>query len=162
MWLGRYWDVNTGIFSLFIKGKHIGFWRILLQSYRSAAVPSRSIYSVSTSDHTYAVLEDQAPHSENAFRLPPRVSFVTIASLDGLPGILAQIGGAWSASRTNATLGTRGVSAPTVNQLVLDGAVYSVGTDWIVRLGAVRHGQTPKGLIIEVIETRLAFFTQPF
>ena len=66
--------------------------------------------------------------------------------------MLGMIAGNWTVSRTNAALqNTRpGLTVSNVSQLVLDGFVYAVGTDWVVRVGLVRHGQTPKGLVIEV------------
>lgn len=67
--------------------------------------------------------------------------------------MLSMISGNWTASRTNAAIQNNRAGAMAVNlqnQVAVEGVVYSVSTDWVVRIGAVRQGQTPKGFLIEV------------
>lgn len=123
-----------------------------LHSYRSGAFPSRSIFAASTNHHTYAVIEDSSASLNNSVAAHPRISFVTIASFDSLGPMLSMIAGNWTASRTNAAIQNNraGLAVNNQTQLGLDGFVYSIGTDWVVRIGTVRHGQAPKGVFIEV------------
>jgi len=131
-------------------GRNIGLWRVHLHSYRSGTFPSRSIFAASTNDHAYAVIEDaSADSSSNSPH--PRISFVTLTPPEALGAMLAMVAGNWTVSRTNAALqNTRaGITMSNVSQLALEGFVYAIGTDWVIRVGIVRHGQTPKGLVIE-------------
>lgn len=70
------------------------------------------------------------------------------------PPLLAMIAGNWTAARTNAAIQNNraGLAAGGgQTQLVLEGVGFSVGTDWIVRIGVVRQGQqNPRGVFIEV------------
>jgi len=119
-------------------------------TYRSSIYQARTIYSVSTSTATYALLEDQAVDLTGSDRSNPRVTFVAITPPESLPSMLAQIAGNWSASRPNAAVPGRSVLPAGAGQVHLDGHVYSVGTDWLVRIGNVTQpGGVHKGIVIE-------------
>ena len=129
------------------------------QSYRSNTYQARTIYSVSTTSGTYALLEDQAVDLTGSERSNPRVTFVTITPPESLPSMLGQIAGNWSASRHNATAPSgRGLVPPGAGQVLLDGYVYSVGNDWLVRIGNVtQSGNVHKGIVIEVSHISSSF-----
>jgi hypothetical protein len=124
---------------------------MVFHTYRSSVYQARTIYSVSTSTATYALLEDQAVDLTGSDRSNPRVTFVSITPPESLQSMLAQIAGNWSASRPNAAVPGRSVVPAGVGQVHLDGHVYSVGTDWLVRIGNVTQpGGVHKGIVIEV------------
>src|SRR5260370_27862699 len=119
-----------------------------LHSYRSGFYPSRSIYTVSTSTYTYALLEDtstppnhQSPSTTPQTPIQPkpsRTQFVTIPSPDALPSLLSQISGNWTSSRQNiAAQSGRGVVLGAAPQVVIEGHTFTLGRDWAVRIGNV-------------------------
>ncbi|KAF8312557.1 uncharacterized protein EI90DRAFT_3093526 [Cantharellus anzutake] len=151
--------------------KREGKWSMTLHSYRSGTFPSRSIYTVSTSAYTYALLEDVSiPPPSIQLPLPPtrqvpgtprptRTQFVTIPSPEALPTLLSQISGNWTSSRqNNAAHSGRGVVFGVGPQVLLEGHTYTIAGDWVVRVGSVTQGPgapggasgAARGIIIEV------------
>lgn len=121
-----------------------------LQSYRSGTYPARSIYAVSTAEHAYVLLEDQSIDLTGAELLHPRVSFVTITPPESLPAMLSQVAGNWTSSRHNAAQTGRGVVMGGMPQVQIEGHVYSVGGDWLIRIANVTQaGGALRGLVIE-------------
>ena len=142
-----------------------------LHSYRSGYYPSRSIYTVSTSAYTYALLEDTStspPNAQSPLTPTPQTSsqprssrtqFVTIPLPDALPMLLSQISGNWTSSRqNNAAQSGRGVVFGAAPQVVLEGHIFTIGGDWTIRIGNVTQGPgaaggasgAARGMIIEV------------
>jgi len=152
-----------------LMSKREGKWSMTLHSYRSGFYPSRSIYTVSTSTYTYALLEDSSPlpppppppnpnsqssSSPSISTQPPQTSesksqskrtqFVTIPSppdSSALPTLLSQISGNWTSSRqNNAAQSGKGVVIGASPQVVIEGHTFTIGGDWVVRIGNVIQG----------------------
>lgn len=110
------------------------------------------IYAVSTNEKMYAVLEDNTidaiskKHPDH-----PRITFVTITPPQNFAPFLSQISGNWTTARTQGGKGaaTSGGAAHSAN-LLIDGFVFSVGKDWLVRTANVtQSGGALKGCVIE-------------
>lgn len=127
-----------------------------IQTYRSATLPSRSLYTVSTNDSTFCVLEDLAVQSDTSNGQDhPRSTFVTVSSPQNIASMLLQISGRWSTSRQGASSnGEGGKAGGGGGHLLIDGFVFSIGKDWIVRVAKVTQaggaGLLVKGIVIEV------------
>jgi len=80
-----------------------------------------------------------------------RNTFLTLSPPGALEQLLSQLKARWVPVRqsANTNMGQRGqVSGP---QLVIDGHIFAIGTDWIVRVGnVILAGGAVKGMILEV------------
>ena len=115
-------------------------------------------------DHVFVDLEDSsastgsevlaaAPPGEEAAYLDNPTHFRTTSVAVSPPGaldqLLTQIKAPWVPVRQGSA-GNAQRQAPG-HQLVIDGHVYSIGTDWIVRFGnVILAGNTLKGMVLEV------------
>jgi hypothetical protein len=82
-----------------------------------------------------------------------RTTFLTLSPPGALEQLLAQSRARWVSVRQ---AGTSGLSQGSGQQLSVDGFIYSVGTDFIVRAGnVILAGGAVKGMLLEV---RYCFF----
>ena len=98
--------------------------------------------------------EDAAPSGSPANMLPPhyRTTYITVTPPHSLELLLAQLRARWQSVRQAAgqargqtSLGAGGV------QLVIEGNVFAIGSDWLVRAGnVVLAGGTVRGMLLEV------------
>jgi len=78
-----------------------------------------------------------------------RTTFLTLRPPGALEQLMAQMKARWVSVRQITAASTRG---PTPNQqITIDGQVFSIGNDWIVRIGNVTlAGGAVKGMLLEV------------
>lgn len=90
---------------------------------------------------------------------PPhyRNTFLTVSPPGALEQLIGQLSARWVSTRQpNANI--RNQSPATGNQLVIDGSVFSIGTDWLVRVGNVLlAGGAVKGMLLEVCFALFSF-----
>jgi len=140
--------------------------------------PTRSMIAVTMNDVVFALIEDPAvpvpdlipPPSPDvplaAGEQPPppapkqtspeeikdrphrRFSFVTIRPPESLELLLHQLQSKWVPVRQSST--TAGAKPSGAAQVTIDGVVFSIGTDWVVRAGnIVIAGGILKGMLLE-------------
>ncbi|KAF7332237.1 Protein-serine/threonine kinase [Mycena kentingensis (nom. inval.)] len=143
-------------------GVYRGPWRLSVSSYRSAfsapgGPPERSIFALTMDQNVFVLVEDPnapvradvvASGDEAAYlqrNYHYRNTFLTLRPPGGLEQLLAQLNARWKPVREGAP--QRGQP---IQQLAIDGHIYALGTDWIVRVGnVVLAGGAIKGMILE-------------
>lgn len=92
----------------------------------------------------------------NAIRVPHhRNSYITVQPSGALEQLLGQLRARWTSTRSSANVNV-GVSQrgaqQSGNQLTIEGFVFGIGSDWLVRVGNVilGSGGTVKGMLLEV------------
>lgn len=120
-----------------------------LANHQSAAPPSQK--SPPTSGAKMGTEPSKPP-----IKVPPqphyRYTFVTVRPNNALEHILQQLRARWSFSRQSAQgqrapLGKQGVQPPSLN---IDGSIFALGKDWLVRIGNVSVSGGMKGMVLEV------------
>ena len=118
------------------------------------------------SEHVFVQLDDPVSHSradllqplpEGQHPIPLtgpgapahfRTTFLTLSPPGALEQLLAQSRARWVSVRQS---GTSGLSQGSGQQLSVDGVIYSIGTDFIVRAGnVILAGGAVKGMLLEV------------
>jgi len=105
--------------------------------------PSRADVAVQTSQHangtsTVVVVPDPAHY---------RHTFLTLSPPGALEQLLTQLRARWLTTKQAASGGTR---QPNAQQLTIDGGIFAIGSDWILRAGnVVLNGNTVKGMLLE-------------
>lgn len=99
------------------------------------------------------VLAAAPPGQESAYLQGPthyRTTFLTIRPPGALEQLLAQLKARWVSVRQSAASGPqRGQSSG--QQLTIDGYIFAIGSDWLVRVGnVVLAGGAVKGMLLEV------------
>jgi hypothetical protein len=99
------------------------------------------------------VLAAAPPGQESAYLQGPthyRTTFLTIRPPGALEQLLAQLKARWVSVRQSTSSGTqRGQSVG--QQLTIDGHIFAIGSDWLVRVGTVvLAGGAVKGMLLEV------------
>ncbi|EJD01235.1 uncharacterized protein FOMMEDRAFT_158367 [Fomitiporia mediterranea MF3/22] len=82
---------------------------------------------------------------------PPhyRTTLVTVSPSGALETLLTQLGARWTSTRQPST-SQRNQAISTGNQVIIDGSIFSIGTDWLVRVGNVHlTGGAVKGMLLE-------------
>lgn len=80
-----------------------------------------------------------------------RTTFLTVNPPGGLEQLLLQLQARWVSVRQTGTTGMSQISQTAGQQLSVEGAVYTIGTDFIVRAGnVVLAGGAVKGMLLEV------------
>ena len=159
-----------------------GRWQLTVRSYRSTLgtipgihVPSeRSLCSLTMNENVFVLLEDPlapthldiptAPPGQQTTFLsgPPhyRATFLTLRPPGALEQLLSQLRARWVAVRQ------AGQNAPQRNQttgqqLLIDGHIFAIGSDWIVRVGnVILTGGAVKGMLLEVMPVTSFYFDQ--
>ena len=79
-----------------------------------------------------------------------RMTFVATSPPGALESLLTQLGSRWVPTRQPST-STRASSTSPGNHLSIEGSIFSIGTDWLVRAGnVILTGGTVKGMLLEV------------
>lgn len=129
------------------------------------------------SDNVFVLLEDpyaptradlafHASQSGTAIVEPAhyRNTFLTLSPPGALEQLLSLLRARWISTRQSA--GSAAQYKQTAAQLTVEGNVYAIGTDWIVRAGNVLlAGGAMKGMLLEVPErdSRIAcLLTRPY
>lgn len=146
------------------QGRLEGKWQLSVKSFRStlsqsdgSQVPSeRSMCALTMGENVFVLLDDPgAPSRIEAENLtqPPthyRNTFLTLSPPGALEHLLAQLKARWVSVRQSAA-NTAPRTQAAGPQLLIDGHVFSIGTDWIVRIGnVVLSGGAVKGMLLEV------------
>lgn len=150
-----------------------GKWNISIRSYRSTisqiqgiqGAPDRIMCTLTMDENVFVLLDDpSAPmRAEVLAAAPPgqestylqgcshfRTTFLTLRPPGALEQLLAQLKARWVSVRQTGSAPTRGGQAPG-QQILIDGQVFSIGSDWIVRIGNVTlAGGAAKGMLLEV------------
>ena len=106
----------------------------------SQASPSGSAASPGRHASTHMV---EPPHYKN--------TFLTVSPPGALEQLLTQLGSRWVPTRQRNAVQQRNVGGTTGQQLVVEGSIFSIGTDWRVRAGnVVLTGGAVKGMLLEV------------
>ncbi|TBU35247.1 hypothetical protein BD311DRAFT_860781 [Dichomitus squalens] len=156
---------------------HMKSFRSTMGSVPGFQVPvERSMCTLTMDDNVFCVIEDPAApmradylqHAAEYARTNPgmtlqppthyRQTFPTLSPPMALEQLLTQLRARWvsvrqtGSSASNAgTSGQKGVGMGTGPHLTVDGHVYSIGTDWLVRAGNVHlAGGAVKGMLLEV------------
>uniref|UniRef100_A0A8H7XYP6 Mediator of RNA polymerase II transcription subunit 20 n=1 Tax=Psilocybe cubensis TaxID=181762 RepID=A0A8H7XYP6_PSICU len=144
-------------------------WHLSIKSYRSVLTQTpdstvqseRNMFALTMDDNVFIHLEDPAaptradvlavapPGQEAMYLKSPshyRNTFLAMRPPGGLEQLLAQIKARWISVRQAA--GQR--NNITGQQLIIEGRTYSIGTDWMVRVGNVQlAGGAIKGMLLE-------------
>ncbi|KAF9268009.1 hypothetical protein L218DRAFT_918195 [Marasmius fiardii PR-910] len=150
-------------------GAYRGKWYLTVKSFRSTlgqipgfTIPSeRIICALTMNENVFVLLEDPlAPTRADIIANPSdgnvyqpthyRNTFLTLTPPGALEQLLNQLKARWIPVRqsTASNIGQRGQAAGP--QLVIDGHVFGIGSDWIVRVGnVILAGGAVKGMILE-------------
>ncbi|XP_006460316.1 hypothetical protein AGABI2DRAFT_192060 [Agaricus bisporus var. bisporus H97] len=151
-----------------------GKWNISIRSYRSTinqlpiptlhGKPDRLMCSLTMDDNVFVLIENpDAPMRADVLAAAPpgdestyiqgcthfRTTFLTLRPPGALEQLLAQLKARWLSVRQTTTAQSRG-SHTSGQQILIDGQVFAIGTDWIVRIGnVVLAGGAVKGMLLE-------------
>ncbi|KAJ7068301.1 hypothetical protein C8F01DRAFT_1117678 [Mycena amicta] len=140
-------------------GHYKGPWNLSVSLYRSAlgqGLAERTIFALTMEKNVFVLVEDPAAPNradvvesgQEALYLQRhhhyRHTFLTVRPNGGLEQLIAQLGARWKPVREVQ----RGQPIP---HLSIEGAVYGIGNDWIVRVGNVvlPGGSAIKGMLLE-------------
>jgi len=154
---------------------HNGFpkgpWNLAVKSYRSTLaqtpglqIPSeRTMFTLQMYDNVFVLLEDPLALTRADVvqaiadkAVPPnfqpshyRTTFLTLNPPGALEQLLAQLKARWVPVRQVLTSAAqRGQTSG--HQLIIEGQVFGIGTDWVVRVGIVTMtGGEMKGMLLE-------------
>ncbi|OCH94094.1 hypothetical protein OBBRIDRAFT_817438 [Obba rivulosa] len=153
------------------QGHLIGKWQLSVKSFRSTLgstpgfqVPAeRSMCTLTMNENVFVLLEDPAAPMKadvqqmaeadpTAVIYPPhfRSTFLTLSPPGALEQLLAQLKARWVSVRQAAAPAAGQKAATTGQQLVIDGHIYAIGQDWLVRAGnVILAGGAVKGMLLE-------------
>ena len=101
----------------------------------------------------YHYYMENREHLKNQIQEEPshyRMTFVTTSPPGALESLLTQLGSRWVPTRQPSTTSRTSTSSPG-NHLTIEGTIFSIGTDWLVRAGnVILTGGTVKGMLLEV------------
>lgn len=121
--------------------------------------------ALSMNENVFVLLEDpSAPTRADVLAMAPpdippsqvqgpdhyRTTFITLKPPEALEQLLAQLRAPWLAGR-QAVSSTTQRGQPIGHQLTIEGNIYSIGTDWLVRVGnVILAGGAVRGMLLEV------------
>jgi hypothetical protein len=147
-------------------GQLIGKWNLSIKSFRSTLgqIPGlqgqlpaeRVLWAMNMNDNVFVLLEDQmAPNRGDYMATSPggvnklydlhfpghyRTTFLTLTPPGSFEQLLSQLRARWVPVRQAGS-----------HQAVIDGLVFAIAPDWIVRVGNVLvAGNTVRGMLLEV------------
>lgn len=149
-------------------GAYVGKWQLSVRSYRSTfsqipgfQIPSeRSMFTLTMHEHVYVLLEDPlAPQRSEIIEMPQgptaslpshfRTTFLSLSPPNALEQLLSQLKARWVPVR-QSNVPSRGQNPVAGQQLSVEGAVFAIGTDWLVRVGnVILTGGAIKGMLLE-------------
>ncbi|KAF7301681.1 Protein-serine/threonine kinase [Mycena indigotica] len=140
-----------------------GQWNLSISLYRSTLSqvlpghPDRTIFTLTMDQNVFVLVDDPAAPNradvvesgQEALFLQRhqhyRYTFLTLRPPSGLEQLLAQLNARWKPVREVNT--QRGQPS---QQLSIEGHIYGIGTDWIVRVGnVVLPGGAIRGMVLE-------------
>lgn len=150
-----------------------GRWFLSIRSYRSIfnstrtpqlASTDRNMCALTMNNSVFVLLEDPVAPTRAEFLQaqagdhgpvndPPhyRHTFVTVGPSGALEQLLAQLRARWLSTRQVTSSAGRPQNQASSQQLIIDGHIFSIGTDWLVRVGnVVLAGGAVKGMLLEV------------
>ncbi|KAI0365252.1 hypothetical protein BV20DRAFT_1039017 [Pilatotrama ljubarskyi] len=158
------------------QGQYKGKWSLSIRSYRStlSSIPGyqvhaeRSMCALTMNENVFVLLEDPAApmhveyqqkvaelaSTQPGVTLPPPVhyrhAFPTLSPPGALEQLLAQLRARWVPVRQTSGSAAGQKGQGTGQQLSIEGHVYAIGTDWLVRAGNVLlAGGAVKGMFLE-------------
>ena len=157
-------------FRSYRQGQIRGKWQLSARSYRStlgainASAHERSMCLLTMNDNVFVLLEDpsaptradlayHASQSETAIVEPThyRNTFLTLNPPGALELLLSLLRARWISTKQSA--GSAAQYKQTAAQLTVEGNIYAIGTDWVVRAGNVILATgAVKGMLLEVIK----------
>jgi len=148
-----------------------GKWQVGIRSYRSnfsnapvAGIQTpaeRTMCALTMNENVFVLLDDVASPGRLDFKQmnpqpsdfrPPHFSstFITLSPPGALEQLLAHLRARWASVRQAAPGGTNQRGQPTGQQLVIEGNIFAIGNDWIVRVGnVILSGGAVKGILLE-------------
>ncbi|KIK68124.1 hypothetical protein GYMLUDRAFT_238286 [Collybiopsis luxurians FD-317 M1] len=152
-------------------GFYKGPWTLAVKSYRSTLtqtpgfqIPSeRTMFTLQMYENIFVLLEDPlAPTRADVVQAiadktaPPtfqpthyRTTFLTLNPPGALEQLLAQLKARWVPVRQGSTSGVPRSQASGY-QLTIEGGVFGIGTDWLIRAGIVTMtGGEMRGMLLE-------------
>ncbi|TFK16466.1 hypothetical protein FA15DRAFT_761406 [Coprinopsis marcescibilis] len=160
-------------------GIPVSKWYMSIKSYRStfgmtsnsqdgpSSMPSgneRTMATVTMGENVFVLLEDPlAPTHTDAemMKMPGplthyRSTFLTVKPVGNLEQLLVQLKAQWMPVRvtTARSQNQGGTSSSASNllaaaELIVDGKIYAIGSDWLVRVGLVRSKDLIRGMVLE-------------
>jgi len=147
------------------QGQYRGKWHLSVKSYRSTLgntpdfhiVSERNMCTLTMDDTVFVLLDDPAAptradylqHLADGHNYTPshyRNTFLTLSPPGALDQLLTQLRARWVPVRQGTGMKGQG----TGQQLTIDGSIYAIGTDWIVRAGnVILAGGAVKGILLE-------------
>ena len=155
-----------------LQGQIRGKWQLSARSYRSTlgainvSTHERSMCLLTMNDNVFVSLEDpsaptradlayHASQSETAIVEPShyRNTFLTLSPPGALEQLLSLLRARWISTKQSA--GNTAQYKQTAAQLTVEGNIYAIGTDWIIRAGNVMLATgAVKGILLEVNKGR--------
>ncbi|KAH7887715.1 hypothetical protein F5I97DRAFT_1862253 [Phlebopus sp. FC_14] len=157
-------------------GQSRGRWSLSVRSYRStlASMPGlpvhaeRSMCTLTMNENVFVLLEDPASPTRadvltlvqnapvhggpsSALMRPPhyRTTFLTVRPPGALEQLLSQLKARWIPVRQSSSSSSQR-SQVSAQQLAVEGHVFSIGNDWLVRVGnVILAGGAVKGMLLE-------------
>lgn len=127
------------------------------------------MYAITMDENVFVLLEDPtAPTKIDVLNAAPsgqeipylqnpshyRNTFLTVRPPGSLEQLLTQIKSKWVPVRQSSSVSgnnARNQPLATAQQLTVDGHIFAIGTDWIVRIGnVILAGGAVRGMILEV------------
>jgi hypothetical protein len=157
------------------QGSYKGKWHLSVKSYRSTIgqIPSiqlqaeRNICALTMDENVFVLLEDpMAPTRADVLAAAPpgqelayiqsathyRTTFLTLSPPGALDHLLTQLKARWVSVRQSSSAPARAPGqAAGGPQLTIEGSIFSIGNDWLVRVGnVIMAGGAVKGMLLEV------------
>ncbi|KAJ7283625.1 hypothetical protein C8J57DRAFT_1293087 [Mycena rebaudengoi] len=123
---------------------------------------SRSMVALTMDQNVFVLVEDPlAPSRADVLAAAPpgeasaylqrpshyRTTFLTLRPPGALEQLLTQLKARWQSVRASAAGAQRGQSG---QQLTIEGQIFAIGTDWLVRIGnVILAGGAVKGMLLE-------------
>ncbi|KAI0320817.1 hypothetical protein OF83DRAFT_486723 [Amylostereum chailletii] len=145
-------------------------WQLSVKSYRSmlGSIPGqsmteRTMCALTMNDNVFVLVDDafaptradlayHASQNPNTTPVEPphyRNTFLTLSPPGALEQLLGLLRARWISTKQNATNPSQNRHG-SQQQLTIDGNIFSIGTDWIVRAGnVVQNGNSVKGMLLE-------------
>ncbi|KIL70032.1 hypothetical protein M378DRAFT_156091 [Amanita muscaria Koide BX008] len=151
-------------------GEYRGKWMLSVRSYRSTLGQSpgsqitseRTMCALTMDDNVFVHVEDPAaptkadvlaaapPGQEAAYLQSPshyRTTFLTLTPPNALEQLISQLKARWVPVRQSSGAQKAQVLGP---QLTIEGHIFAIGTDWLVRAGnVILAGGAVRGMLLE-------------
>lgn len=159
-----------------------GPWKLTVKLYRSSltTIPGiqihaeRTIFALTMNENVFVLIEDPAAptRADILATIPPgggpptylhgpphyRNTLLTLRPPEALDQLLSQLKARWVPVKQAAPGSQRGQGAVSQGQqLTIDGHVFTIGNEWLVRVGnVILAGGGTKGMLLEVGKLSLA------